>query len=70
MRRWFRALGLHVEPITLDLLERAAWLSTQHRLLTNDALATAVMERLAISHLATNDDNFDTVSGLTMWKPR
>jgi predicted nucleic acid-binding protein len=65
-----RALNLHVEPITFDLLERAAWLSTQHCLLTNDALTTAVMEKLAISHLATNDDNFDAVAGLTVWKPR
>ncbi len=65
-----RALNLHVEPVTLDLLERAALLSTRHCLLTNDALTTAVMEKLAISHLATNDDNFVTVSGLTVWKPR
>ena len=65
-----RALSLHVEPITLDLLERAALLSTQHRLLTNDALTLAVIEKLAISHLATNDDNFDAVSGMTVWKPR
>lgn len=65
-----RALNLQVEPITLDLLEKAALLSIQHRLLTNDALTTAVMDKLAISHLATNDDNFDAVSGLTVWKPR
>jgi predicted nucleic acid-binding protein len=65
-----RALNLHVEPITLDLLERAASLSTQHLLLTNDALTTAAMEKLGISHLVTNDDNFDAVSGLTVWKPR
>lgn len=65
-----RALKLHVEPITLHLLERAALLSIQYCLLTNDALTTAVMEELAISHLATNDDNFDTVRNLTVWKPR
>jgi len=28
------------------------------------------MEKLAISHLVTNDDNFDAVNGLTVWKPR
>ncbi len=53
-----------------SLKEREKVRLTQHRLLTNDALTTAVMEKPAISHLATNDDNFDAVSGLTVWKPR
>ena len=65
-----KALSLHVEPVTLDILERAANISTQYRLLTNDAVTIAVMEKLGLSHLVTNDDNFDSVSGLSIWKPR
>ncbi|MBI3247796.1 MAG: type II toxin-antitoxin system VapC family toxin [Deltaproteobacteria bacterium] len=65
-----RALSIHVEPVTLNILERAAVLSVQHQLLTNDAVSVAVMEKLGLSHLATNDDNFDSVVGLTVWKPR
>ncbi len=65
-----RALNIHVEPVTLELLERAADCSVQHQLLTNDALIIAVMEKLNLSHIATNDDNFDSVAGLTVWKPR
>ena len=65
-----KALSLHVEPVTLDILERAANISTQYRLLTNDAVTIAVMEKLELSHLVTNDDNFDSVSGLSIWKPR
>lgn len=64
------ALAMHVEPVTLDLVSRAAALSVQHRLLTNDAITVASMEKLALTHLATNDDNFDTVPGFTIWKPR
>ena len=64
------ALALHVEPVTLDMVARAAVLSVQHRLLTNDAITVASMEKLGLTHLATNDDNFDTVPGFTIWKPR
>ena len=65
-----KALSMHVEPVTLDILERAAALSVQHRLLTNDAVSVAVMEKLGLSHLVTNDDNFDSVPHLISWKPR
>jgi predicted nucleic acid-binding protein len=64
-----RGLRLPVEAITLDLLARGAALSIQERLLTNDALTLAVMEQLGVTVLATNDDDFDTVSGITVYKP-
>ena len=64
------ALSIHVEPVTLDLLEQAANLSVQHRLLTNDAVTIAVMEKLSLSHLITNDNNFDSISNVSIWKPR
>jgi len=64
-----RGLHLHVEAITLDLLARGADLSIQERLLTNDALTLAVMEQLGVTVLATNDDDFDTVPGITVYKP-
>lgn len=65
-----KALSIHVEPVTVDLLERAVGITTQHRLLTNDAVTLAVMEQLGLSILVTNDDNFDTIPGLSIWKPR
>jgi predicted nucleic acid-binding protein len=64
-----RSLGLPVEPITLALLARGAALSAQKRLLTNDALTLAVMEKLGVTTLATNDDDFDAVDGITVCKP-
>jgi predicted nucleic acid-binding protein len=64
-----RGLRLPVEAITLDLLARGAALSIQERLLTNDSLTLAVMEQLGVTVLATNDDDFDTVSGITVYKP-
>ena len=64
-----RSLHLPVEAITLELLARGAELSSQKRLLTNDALTLAVMERLGVTILATNDDDFDAVEGITVYKP-
>jgi hypothetical protein len=65
-----RALNIRVETITLSLLEAAADLSPRLGLLTNDAITIAVMSSLGLIHLATNDDNFDRVPGITVWKPR
>ena len=64
-----RSLRLPVEAITLELLARGADLSSQKRLLTNDALTLAVMEKLGVTILATNDDDFDAVEGITVYKP-
>lgn len=65
-----RALAIHVEPVTLLTLERATSVSTKFQLLTNDALTVAVMEHLGLKDLATNDEDFDTVTSMTVWKPR
>lgn len=65
-----RTLNLQIETITLDLLETAAGLSVQLSLLTNDALTVAAMKKLGLAHLATNDDDFDQIAGITVWKPR
>jgi predicted nucleic acid-binding protein len=64
-----RSLRLPVEAITLESLARGAALSSQQRLLTNDALTLAVMEQLRVTALATNDDDFDAVEGITVYKP-
>jgi predicted nucleic acid-binding protein len=65
-----RALRLHVEPTTLDLLDSAAKLSIKHQLLTTDSLTIATMEKSQLRDLVTNEDNFDSMTGLQVWKPR
>ncbi|MCI0625357.1 MAG: type II toxin-antitoxin system VapC family toxin [Acidobacteria bacterium] len=64
-----QALQITIEPLTADLLRRGAELAPQRRLLTNDSLTLAVMEKLGVSHLATNDDDFDSIAGLTVCAP-
>jgi len=65
-----QALNFRIESVTLDLLNLATQIPIQHTLLTNDALIVAVMQQENLTHLATNDDDFDTIPGLTIWKPR
>lgn len=64
-----QALQITIEPITAALLQRSAELAPQRRLLTNDSLTLAVLEKLGITQLATNDDDFDSIAGLVVYKP-
>jgi predicted nucleic acid-binding protein len=64
-----QALKITIVPTTIDLLRRGAELSPQLRLLTNDSLTLAVMEKVGAIHLATNDDDFDVLPQLTVYKP-
>ena len=64
-----QALKITIMPITINLLRRGAELSPQMRLLTNDSLTLAVMEKAQTKSLATNDDDFDSISGIIAYKP-
>jgi predicted nucleic acid-binding protein len=63
-------LPLHVLPVDVALLTEAMRGSVDHHLLTGDAVIVALMRRHGITNLVTNDDDFDRVPGLTVWKPR
>jgi predicted nucleic acid-binding protein len=63
-------MHIRIEPLTMAILQQAADLSVTHELLTNDAALLAHMQALGITHLATHDDDFDKVTGITIWKPR
>ena len=63
-------INIKVEAVTLDVLTQAAEIAVREQLLINDATTLALMYMREITHLATNDDNFDSVSGIQVWKPR
>ncbi|MBM4050175.1 MAG: type II toxin-antitoxin system VapC family toxin [Planctomycetes bacterium] len=65
-----RAADAQIISVTGQHINLAAELSIQHGLLTNDAILLAVARSVAVSHLATNDDDFDSIPDLTVWKPR
>jgi predicted nucleic acid-binding protein len=62
-------LHIHVLPMTQPLLEAATLVSKQLELLTGDALVVAVMQAHSLTHLASNDADFDRVPGLTRYAP-
>ena len=64
------AMHVRIEPLTMAILQQAADLSVTHELLTNDAALLAHMQALGITHPATNDDDFNKVTGITGGKPR
>ncbi|HEY1684130.1 MAG TPA: type II toxin-antitoxin system VapC family toxin [Tepidisphaeraceae bacterium] len=57
-------------PLNQAFLHEAASLAVRHGLLTNDAIIVTLMQQHGLVHLATNDDDFDRVPGITIWKPR
>src|SRR5262245_37612547 len=63
------AIPLTILPVNGPHVSRAADLSIQYGLLTNDALIVAVMQDNGINTLASLDADFDRVSGITRYSP-
>ena len=58
-----------MHSITFSLLSAALGLCQTHGLLTNDALIIALMQANSWSNLASEDDDFDRVPGITRYAP-
>jgi predicted nucleic acid-binding protein len=63
-------LPIQIIPVDITLLTAAQQIVSAHGLLANDALTVSAMQRHGIVHLATNDNDFDHVSSIAVWKPR
>lgn len=63
-------LSFRFLTVDVAVLEAAARISSEHGLLTNDAVIVALMRRHDLTHIVTNDDDFDRIPELTVWKPR
>jgi predicted nucleic acid-binding protein len=62
-------LGIQVVLLTPPEVETATLLSQQYELLTGDAVIVAVMRQHGLTNLASLDDDFDRVPGLTRYAP-
>jgi predicted nucleic acid-binding protein len=60
---------IQVLTVPRILISLAATLCRQRSLLTNDALILAMMHHHGFTHLASHDDDFDTVPGTTRYSP-
>ncbi|HSV16033.1 MAG TPA: type II toxin-antitoxin system VapC family toxin [Tepidisphaeraceae bacterium] len=63
-------IPMRILPLEDHLLRNATALAVQHGLLTNDRMIVALMRQHQLTHLVTNDDDFDRVPGVIVWKPR
>jgi predicted nucleic acid-binding protein len=61
--------GIRTLPITASLVEAATAVSQGIGLLSGDALIVAVMQDQGLTHLASNDADFDRVPGVTRYAP-
>jgi predicted nucleic acid-binding protein len=66
----FAELPLWMLQVNEDSVKMAADISAATGLLSGDALNLAAMEENDIRHLVTNDDDYDGIAGVTVWKPR
>jgi predicted nucleic acid-binding protein len=62
-------IGIQVISLDFALVSAAAARSQQYGLLTGDALVVAVMQAHGLTHLASNDADFDRVPGITRYAP-
>jgi predicted nucleic acid-binding protein len=62
-------LGIQVLSIGHSEVDSATRLSQQYELLTSDALVVAVMRLHGLTNLASEDDDFDRVPGITRYAP-
>jgi predicted nucleic acid-binding protein len=58
------AISIHILPIHAQDVLAAGDLSVQHGLLSGDALVLATMQTNGLTHLASNDADFDRVPGI------
>ncbi len=56
-------------PLTLEVLHHAKISSQKYNLLFSDAIHAASCEVYGIKNIATNDEDFDRVDFLKVWKP-
>jgi predicted nucleic acid-binding protein len=64
------SLSVRLLPLDATTLDAAADLSQPFGILTNDALIVTLLRHEGLVHLVTNDDDFDGLAGVTVWKPR
>jgi len=60
---------LIILEVTADIFRIARRLMQAYRLMSNDALHLAVMQKSNLQNLVTNDSDFDGIEGVHVWKP-
>jgi len=61
--------GLRVEDVRIDDFDKSVDLGSEFGLMTADSYHVAVMERLGIKHIASNDSDFERIDFIEVWNP-
>lgn len=61
--------GLRVEDVRIDDFNMSVDLGSEFGLMTTDSYHVAVMKRLGIKHIASNDSDFERVDFIEVWNP-
>ncbi len=62
-------MNLTILPLTPECIDESADIRRKEGLLTNDSLIVTTMKNAGITKLATNDNDFDHISWLEIYKP-
>ncbi len=65
----FNRFGIHIEAITHEHVHLSRQVRLQYGLLANDSMIVAMMNKLKLQHLVTNDRDFTKIPQLTVWLP-
>jgi predicted nucleic acid-binding protein len=62
-------MNITIFDLTEESIKTSAEIQQSEGLLTNDSLAVATMKNAGLSNFATNDNDFDHISWLNIYKP-
>lgn len=62
-------LNINLLPVDLSIIARSQEMKTRYGFLSNDALVLQVMQEYGIINLASNDNDFDRVEWLKLYRP-
>lgn len=62
-------MNIKIIALTNELIKKSAKIRHTEGLLTNDSLVVAALKDLRLVNLATNDNDFDCIKWLTVFKP-
>lgn len=66
---WLQRLQVEIVTVELRHITSSHRLRQTHGLLVNDSILLAVMLDQGLTDLVTQDSDFETVPGITVWKP-
>ncbi|MCI0489918.1 MAG: type II toxin-antitoxin system VapC family toxin [Blastocatellia bacterium] len=62
-------LPLKIINVRIDDISASHALRQRHGLFVNDSINIACAQRIGLTHIVTNDNDFDSLISMTVWKP-